>query len=267
MFNWKKWAFAISAALLLFSVTVGESVFSYLTTGYNMVESNVKDNIPVEFEIQRLRDLIEKVDPQIRENYAAIAKEEAQVKKLDSKIAIMENQLEKQQQAIVRLRDDLATGEKWYVYASHSYTADQVKNDLANRFTRYETQEATLTSLKQIRDARQKSLNAAIKKIEQMREAKRQLLAKVESLEAQKKLNEVAAAGSNFSFDASALGQAKELAQELETRLEVERERFAAESYNQGTIQLDEEPNHKDVMEKIAERFGHSKRSSSVAGN
>ena len=56
-----------------------------------------------------------------------------------------------------RVKGDLAGGATTLQYAGRSYTAQQVKLDLANRFERYKTNEATLTSLQDIHAARQRS--------------------------------------------------------------------------------------------------------------
>ena len=63
---------------------------------------------------------------------------------------------------MLRLKSDLATGqERVHCTPARSYTAAEVRTDLAGRFDRYKTGEATLKSLREIRSARQKSLVAA----------------------------------------------------------------------------------------------------------
>ena len=58
-----------------------------------------------------------------------------------------------------------------YHYGGRSYTVQQVKVDLANRFERYKTHDATLASLRDIQTARRKSLDAARQKLEGMLDA------------------------------------------------------------------------------------------------
>ena len=59
---------------------------------------------------------------------------------------------------MLRLKADLHSGKTALQYGDRSYTVEEVKTDLAHRFDRYKTNEATLASLKQIRQARQKSV-------------------------------------------------------------------------------------------------------------
>ena len=115
-------------------------------------------------------------------------------------------------------------------YGDRSYTVEEVKTDLAHRFDRYKTNEATLASLKQIRQARQKSLAAARQKLEGMLAAKRQLQVEVENLEARTQMVAAAQTTSNYQFDESQLGRVKELVSNLKTRLEVAEKLVNAEA-------------------------------------
>src|SRR5208337_922855 len=124
-------------------------------------------------------------------------------------------------------------------YGGRNYTPAEVKTDLANRFERYKTAEATLASLKQVRDARVKSLAAARQKLEGMLAQKRQLLVEVENLKAHNEMIAAAQATSNYQFDDSQLGRAKELVQNIKTRLDVSEKVNIAESEFQGEIPLD----------------------------
>ena len=136
-----------------------------------------------------MRDLL----PDIRKNMHVIAQEEVEVERLEKQIAASENKLDKDRAGLVRLKNDASNQLASYEYGGRSYTLTQVKEDLANRFERFKTNEATLASLKDIQHARQKSLEAARQKLEGMLAAKRQLEVDVENLEARLKMVEVGA--------------------------------------------------------------------------
>ena len=98
--------------------------------------------------------MVKELVPDIRKNMHVIAKEEVEVEQLRKQIATTESRLGKERAELVRLKDDLGTGNSVYHYAGRSYTATQVKCDLANRFERFKTTDATLASLKDIEQAR-----------------------------------------------------------------------------------------------------------------
>jgi len=141
-----------------------------------------------------------------------------------------------------------------FQYAGRSYTAGQVRADLANRFQRYRTGDETLASLRQIRAARQKSLEAARRKLEGMLAAKRQLEVEIENLAAQQKMIAATRASSQYQFDDSRLGRVKQLVSDLRTRLEVDATLAEAESHFHDEIPLDE-VDPEDVVDQITSYF------------
>ena len=128
---------------------------------------------------------------------------------------------DKDKNDILRLQADLGQNKDVYHYASRTYTCDEVKQDLARRFNRFKVADDTLASMKQMRDAREKNLDAAQQKLAAMINARRKLEVDVQNLEAKRKLVEVAQASSDYVFDDSQLARAKELITDIRTRLDV----------------------------------------------
>ena len=173
---------------------------------------------------------------------------------IDEQIAQGGTQLGKDQERLLRLKTDLASGKSEFRYAGRTYTAEEVRLDLANRFHRYTTAEATLASLKEVRSARQKSLVAARQKLEAMLASRRQLQVEVENLEARLQVIAAAQAASNCQFDDSRLGRVKQLVSNLRTRLDVAEKLVAAEVSYQGEIPLDNAP-PENIVEQVTEHF------------
>jgi hypothetical protein len=139
-----------------------------------------------------------------------------------------------------------------------------VKDDLARRFNRFKTVDGTIESMEQMRNARQRNLDAARQKLTAMMASQRQLQVDVENLEAKLKLVEVAEASSDFQFDDSHLAQAKQLITDIRTRLDVASKLANADTNFQEEIPLDE-TNAEDVTEQVAEYFGLNDGETKVA--
>jgi hypothetical protein len=154
----------------------------------------------------------------------------------------------------MKLKVDLSSGKDSYNYAGRNYTSADVRQDLANRFERFKTADATLSSLKQIRNARDRSLAAARQKLEGMLAAKRQLQVEVENLEARSQMVAAAQATSNYQFDDSRLGNVKELIANLKTRMEVSEKMVNAEVNFHDEIPLDK-PVPENIENQITEYF------------
>jgi chromosome segregation ATPase len=244
-----------AAGLLVATLLFGRDVVSYVRTSVGYMTSSVTDSVPMEFQIERARGMIDGLVPEIRKNMHVIAKEEVEVEKLRTQIADAEVNLERDQAELKRLAGDLSTGDEVFHYAGRKYTPAQVKADLANRFERYKVSEATLGSLREICDARERSLDAARQKLEGMLATKRQLEVEVENLDAELQMVAAAQTTAEYNFDDSKLGRVKELIEDLRTRLEVAQRMVNAEGYYQGEIPLDETP-PEDIASQVTEYFG-----------
>ncbi len=217
----RRTVFSLAGLTLLSVLFFGRDAVSYVHTSAGMVKDSVKNAVPLSFELDRARKMVKNLVPDIRKNMHVIAQEEVEVDRLATQIAASEIKLEKDRGELAKLNSDAACKLASYEYGGRTYTLGQVKNDLANRFERFKTSDATLASLKDIQTARKKSLDAARQKLEGMLATKRQLEVEVENLDARLKMIEVAQTTSNFNFDDSQLGRAKELVSDLRTRLNV----------------------------------------------
>lgn len=250
----KKALIAGSGVALLGLVFVGRDAMSYIRTSAGYVSDAVQETVPIEFQVDRARGMIQDLLPEVRKNMHVIAKEEVEVQRLDEQIADTHTRLAKEKSQLLRLKTDLASGKSDYTYAGRTYTAEDVKADLAARFTRYKTGEATVKSLTDIRAARQRSLTAAQHKLEGMLASKRQLQVEVENLEARCQMIAAAKATSNYQFDESRLGRVKELVSSLRNRLEVTEKLVNSEVQFHDEIPLDK-ATPENIVEQVSEHF------------
>jgi hypothetical protein len=241
---------ALVVGLLLF----GRNAVNYLRTTASYLRESAQNSVPIGFQIDNARKMIKDLVPEVRKNMHIIAKEEVEVARLEEQIAGAEKNLAKEKEQIMRLKTDLGGGNSVFRYAGRSYTCDEVKADLANRFDRYKTSQATVASLKDIRKARERGLDAARQKLDGMLVAKRQLEVEVENLEARKEMVAAAQTTSKYQFDDSQLGRVKELMANLRSRLEVEEKLVNAEVQFQGEIPLDKST-PENIVDQVSQYF------------
>ncbi len=250
----KRVVFSTAGLGLLGVFLFGRTAASYRSTSWGPITDSVEQSVPVEFQIDRARKMVKDLVPDIQRNMHVIAKEEVEVDQLEHQIDDAEQHITKDRSDLMKLKSDAASNKDHFVYGGRNYTIDQVKMDLANRFERYKTADATLTSLHQMHDAREKSLDAARQKLEGMLAAKRQLEVDVENLEARNKMVEVAQTTSNYQFDDSQLGHVKELVIDLRTRLEVAEKMVNAESNLHDEIPVDQ-ATPANIVEQVNQYF------------
>jgi hypothetical protein len=250
----KRIIYISSGAILVGLVLFGRDAYSYLRTSAGYVNDAVQETVPIEFQIDRARGMMQDLVPEVRKNMHVIAKEEVEVQRLDDQITENGKRLAKDKEMLLRLKTDVSSDKTTFEYAGRNYSLEEVRTDLANRFERFKTNEATMASLKEIRNARQKSLVAARQKLEGMLATKRQLQVDVENLEARLQVIAAAKATSNYQFDDSRLGRVKELVSNLRTRLEVAEKLVNAEVYYHDEIPV-EKAVPENIVEQISEHF------------
>src|SRR5262245_58508788 len=76
---------------------------SYVSTACRRTSDTVKDSVPMEFQIDRARDMVRELEPEIRRSMHVIAKEEVEVAALDERIAGAEERSGKDKEDILRL--------------------------------------------------------------------------------------------------------------------------------------------------------------------
>ncbi|MDZ4849832.1 MAG: hypothetical protein SGI77_11085 [Pirellulaceae bacterium] len=234
---------------------MGTSVYSYLSTGVSSLQQGIKDQIPVEVEIKRARDMISNLRPEIAQNLHVIAREEVEVSRLNKELLGKSQNLTKAKEDIMRLKDDISDKPTKLVYAGRHYSVEQVRDDLNQRFKRFQTQEATVGKLEKILLAREKNLDAARRKLDEMLAAKRQLEIEVENLQARLTMVQVAETSSGLSLSDNRLSQTRDLLDEIASRIEVAERLVDSEGDIRGAIPLDESA-PEDIVDQISEYFG-----------
>lgn len=233
---------------------LGTSSISYIKTGYSSLRDSIKEQIPIEVEIKRARDMISDLKPEIADNLKLIAREEVEVAKLQREVNSKQASLAKSKDAILKLKDDVESGVKYVVYRGKKFDIDQVRQDLSERFKHHQTLEATSDKLDKILAAREKNLMGARRKLDEMLAAKRELEVQVENLQARLTMVEVAQAGSQFAVDDSALGSVRQVLDEISTRIDVAEK--LVQCYDEcGSVPVGEEATQENLVEQITEYF------------
>lgn len=225
----KQAVYGVAALGALATFVFGRDVWSYARTWGNSVRQSVKNEVPVEFEVTRARELVENIVPDIRNVMHVIAEQEVDVEQLVSELARKRMELAAQKDAIQTRTVELKSGQVSFVYASQTYSSEQVRNDLAKRFDRFKMAEETLKREQQVLDARQKALTANREKLDNLLAAKTDLELQLEQLEARLKAVQAAETVSTVSIDDSELTRAKKLIRELNKQIDVREKVMASD--------------------------------------
>jgi chromosome segregation ATPase len=195
---------------------------SYAGTAWHKVKQCAKQEVPLEFEIERVRHEVAQLVPEMKKHLSSIAEEMVAVESLRDEIAVTRTNLERQKDNILTMRKDLETGAAALVYDGRTYSAERVRTKLSRDFDSFKTAKTTLESREALLEAREKALEAAREQLTSMKAQKQELEVRVAQLEAQLKTVRVAQTRNKFQIDDSHLSRCKEALAEIESRLKIE---------------------------------------------
>lgn len=246
----RKLFFGGIAAGVLTLLVAFTSARSYLKTAFNDVKDNLKGAVPLEFEIKRARTLVKDVGPEINHYKHVIITEEVVVEKLRKEIAEGEKFLAAKEDEVRKLAGHLKSNQSEYQFASRTYTAEQVKTDVATRLSTCKAKKAELTSRKAQLAAKERVLVAAREKLHSMDAKKRELEAKIEMLEAN--LEEVKAreTATDIAVDDSELSRTKELIDEIDTQIQIRKKMVDSSTNDPSEIPVNAPSNSEEDLSK-----------------
>ncbi len=251
----KKSLVTAAALLVLGGFVFGRDVFSYMRTSAKSVREAVKREVPLEFEVERAREMVVELLPDIRHHMHLIAEDQVDVEHFRNEITHKEKGLARQEKAIFALRNDLDSGDSTFVYASRRYTSDEVKRDLGDRFKRFKAANQALERDQNILKVREKALRSHERQLDEMLLARKDLELEIENLEANLKSLRAAEAVSTVtvSLDNSQLARTKKLIAELKKRIEVEEKMLDTEGKFAGLIDVETEDD--EIPENITQEI------------
>ena len=235
----KKGLLGLAVAGLIGTFVFGREATSYVRAGCKNVRNAVKAEVPIEFEIERARSLVDQLVPDIRQCMHVVAEQQVDIEHLQTALAQKETDVGKQKDAILALRTDLGSGKSAFIYARHSYTASDVKRDLASRFERFKAAEEFLAADRKILTAREQTLVANRDKLENMMQAKKDLEVKLEQLQARIQTVKAAETVSQLAIDDSNLSHARKLITELNKQLDIKQKMLDVEGKFVGLIPVE----------------------------
>lgn len=242
------------AAAGLGTFVFGTSALSYLQTGVREAREAVRAEVPLDFEIARARQEIEKIAPEIEQCMHVIAEQQYDIEQREADIARREADLAKQKEAILALRSDLDSGKQFVSYAGRSFSAEDVREDLARRFDRFKTAEETLKRDQQVVDARRTALAKNEEKLDNWLAVKKDLAVKVENLEARLAAVQASEAVSDLRIDDSQLARAKALIQDLDKKIGTRETMLSNEGRFTGEIPVELDREAKQATENVEEK-------------
>jgi hypothetical protein len=258
----KKVVVGVMGAALMGFALLGWNFFGYGKTAVDKIRKEADDRVPVSMKIDNLERVVrDELRPEISKYMRLIAVQEVDVKEMDRKVAQREATMKDAKRQILALNESLKKDEKEYVFDGQSFTAEQVRNDLGNKVTKFKLASESLAREKELLKARQEALKTNASNLEKMIAARQEIETQVEFLKTRVETQKAEEAVGLLDIDTSKMAEARKLIEQLNKKLDVDEKVRAAEGRLQTQINVPEKKEIRDVSAEVEDLFGDEAKS------
>jgi len=234
-------------------------------TFFRRAHAKFERNIPPEFELERIKDQIAKLTPDMNKNISVIAEELVKVKGMERRIDDLQARLETSKNTLALMTDAIQNGHtRVSLPGGREVSVTQVKSQLNT----CKNLERELTNVKKIYEAKKSGVDAARQQLAEMKQQKEQLEVMAAEYEAELKTLALEQTRSKLQLDDSRLAEIKESFERLRERIEVARTTAnLAEQFKSDSLTTEKKPAaSKDVLDEAREYLGADKSKIDAAG-
>lgn len=220
----------------------GTSLGSYAKTAYVQTVGYFKGQIPLEFQLERAKQLVSELGPDIHRAARDIAVEEVRVARLKNEVMTAQKDQQEQETTILALREQLGKGQSTYTIGSRTFSLQDLERDLSRRFKSFRRACENLAEKKKVLDAREAKLVAARDTYQELLESKKELESEIESLDSQQKILEAKKVAKRIVIDEGRFQAAREALAEVKERLAIDQKLIETEGFTVEPVPAEELP-------------------------
>jgi chromosome segregation ATPase len=197
----KKWVIIVAVVLAGIFLTKTTRVGSYAHNVWNRTRAKLERSIPREFEIERVRNDIARLDDEIRKLLRPIAEKMTNIEQMEKEIQTTEANLGQEREQLTRLTEEVASNTERVVFRSQTLTLAQARKRLVKGVDLYENRKANLEAKKRLLDAQRQSVAATHEQLTKLMEQKRDFSVRLGQIEAQEEINKLNAIAKPLAVD------------------------------------------------------------------
>jgi len=226
----KKLALTVAILAGVAAVLTFTKAGSYARIGIKQLQESAKEQVPVEYEIARLKDEVSKLIPDLRKNLSLVAEDMASVERIEKDIATRQTNLERQKASLAKMAGELETSETSFRYEGKMYDRAAISRKAELDLKSYKIAQTELENMQKLLDLKRRELDNHKAKLDSVRDQERSLRLEIAELEAEFSSVKLAMTKNRFNVDDSRLGDVKKSIEELRFRLEKEKKLASLEA-------------------------------------
>lgn len=211
---------SLLGAVALVAVGAKTNAWSYLRTAVGQVSAEAKDQVPIKFELDRIRNEIAEMDGDISKMIRPIAEYKASIAKMRKDIAKTQANVEKRKSVLLGYVEELEANPKQIDIDGIKYTPDQVRRQLQKDMESVKNLEKHVKVQQQVLEAKEQALRASQEQLSKVIAKKDEYKVRLAQLEADEETLKVAAIGTEPKFDSSRTAHIEDSMNAVELRIE-----------------------------------------------
>jgi DNA repair exonuclease SbcCD ATPase subunit len=235
---------------------------AYARTALHKIKATAKKQVPLEFQLESIRNEAAQLIPEMKNHLTAIAGETVAIQNLREEIVDIRTHLDKQKDNLRTMNDELKSGEQKVSFNGRVYSADRMREIVARNLESCKRCTDELKAKESLLEAKERSLDVAREQLGSMRSQKEQLEVQIAQMEAELKTLRLAQCKSNFHLDDSRLTRIKAALQDVRTEIRVQEkaaELFAAWEGDGSTIESKKPVSNAQVTKETDDFLGESR--------
>ncbi len=251
----KRAGVAVVVIVIAGGVISNTEMGSYVCSSFNKATSTLKGSIPIELELQRARDTLKQIIPEMHANIRLIAKEEVEIATLKKEIETGDSNLITVANNIQQMKQKLTNQHTSYKIGRYKYSREQIKSELERKFVTYKEAELVLQSKIRLLASREKAYQESMALLETTQSQKEILASQIEDLEARYRIQQSVGVGTIVEVDSSKLTQTEKIINEIRQRLETDERVLALEGRLVDMNPTNEEKSEGELLTEIDDYF------------
>jgi chromosome segregation ATPase len=212
-------ALAVVAGMFILKST---HLGAYARTAWHKVRTGIKHEVPIEFQIDTIRQEVTQLMPDMRKNISLVARETIELQRLHEQVETVQIKLDNELDSVAALRNSLQDATATVSFKGRKLSLERAQDLLARKIDACKTCQTELKAKKDLLEAREAGLEAEREKLAGMKQQKENYEVQIAQLEAQLKTLRLAQARSNFQLDDSRLSRIKGMIDDVRSQMQVE---------------------------------------------
>jgi chromosome segregation ATPase len=196
---------------------------SYACTLWSNVRTEAKNQVPVKFELDRIRHEIAQMDGDIRNMVGPLAEHQAGINELRRSIDETRGKMVQQKAGLLSLTACLDKGGDQVEVNHQRVPAARVRSKMQRDFSNYKLLQSKVATQEKLLAAKEKAFDAAREQLNKLIAKQRDFKVQVEQLAAEQQLIEAAGTGTDLRVDDSRASDIQSTLNDIRHRQEVAR--------------------------------------------